>query len=300
MLRTAVRYALQHPWRYAAALGDPAALFDKLHDHVVQEWEYRTPVHRHQPDWQWERELHEWLGVPWPCAAQAEFYRLWPEAISYLSTKGIDAGPESFAGYNDGDAALTRAIWCLVRHLRPQRIVETGVAHGLTSRFILDGLERNGAGKLWSIDRPPFDPVLKQRIGIAVPERLRGSWHLASGSSRRCLPAILSQLDGIDVFVHDSLHTERNVRFEVDRAWAALRPGGALVVDDIDSNGGYDSFIRTVSNFRALVCEAEPTRPDERRFNRRGMFAILLKHTLRGPSPPPRRPIGLAPPRPPA
>jgi hypothetical protein len=33
------------------------------------------------------------------------------------------------------------------------------------------------------------------------------------------------------------LHSARNVRFELDRAWAALRPGGAMVVFDIDAKG---------------------------------------------------------------
>lgn len=72
-----------------------------------------------------------------------------------LEEKGIRVGPESFKGWNDGDAGLVRAIWCLTRHLRPSNLVETGVAHGLTSRLILEALERNEAGHLWSIDHPP-------------------------------------------------------------------------------------------------------------------------------------------------
>jgi hypothetical protein len=56
---------------------------------------------------------------------------------------------------------------------------------------------------------------------------------------------VLSHLGEIDLFVHDSLHSERNVRFELDRAWAALRPNGALVVDDIDANWGFRSFTQT-------------------------------------------------------
>jgi hypothetical protein len=56
------------------------------------------------------------------------------------------------------------------------------------------------------------------------------------GSSRRRLPKLLSELDQIDLFIHDSLHSERNVRFELDRAWTKLRPGGAIIVDDVDAN----------------------------------------------------------------
>jgi predicted O-methyltransferase YrrM len=91
------------------------------------------------------------------------------------------------------------------------------------------------------------------------------------------LPEVLSRLGTIDLFVHDSLHTERNVRFEADLAWSVLRPGGAMVIDDIDSNGGFQSFVEDHPRCHALVCEAEPVRPDMRRFNQKGLFAILLK-----------------------
>ncbi len=79
--------------------------------------------------------------------------------------KGIRAGPESFQWWNDGDAGLVRAIWCLMRHLRPKNVVETGVAHGVTSRFILEALKRNGDGHLWSIDLPPLDRFWRQIDG---------------------------------------------------------------------------------------------------------------------------------------
>jgi hypothetical protein len=70
----------------------------------------------------------------------------------------------------------------------------------------------------------------------------------ATGSSQQQfrLPILLAQLGQIDLFIHDSLHSERNVRFEVDRAWAVLRPGGAIVVDDIDVNRGFHSFTQSL------------------------------------------------------
>ncbi|MBV9572169.1 MAG: class I SAM-dependent methyltransferase [Alphaproteobacteria bacterium] len=278
MFASALGYAVRHPKRLAAALmTDPASLLDKLHDSIVQWWEYRDPVHWHRPDADWEDQLHAWLECPSDDCFQQEFVSVWSDALSYGRRHGIDVGPASFAGFNDGDAALGRALWCLVRRLRPEHVVETGVAHGFTSRFILEALARNGTGCLHSIDRPPLDPVLRERIGMAVPSQLRNRWELIAGSSRRRLPKLLSRLGSVGLFVHDSLHTERNVRFELDQVWPILRPGGVLVIDDIDSNAGYESFLSTISGYRALVCEAEPARPDERRFNRKGLFAIVLK-----------------------
>jgi hypothetical protein len=202
---------------------------------------------------------------------------LWPEVIKELNLKGIQAGPESFKGWNDGDAALVRAIWCLTRHLQPRNVVETGVAHGVTSRFILEALDGNGSGHLWSIDHPPLEPEWHEQIGLAVDGRFPDRWSYIRGSSRRRLPGLLTQLREIDLFVHDSLHSEHNVRFEVDRAWAALRPGGAIVIDDIDANRGFRSFTQSFSGHQPLICESEPLHPDLRRFNKKGLFGIILK-----------------------
>src|SRR5271167_3916253 len=74
-----------------------------------------------------------------PDEVTREFWALWPKVIEELEANGVRAGPESFKGWNDGDAGFVRAIWCLVRNLRPTKVIETGVAHGVTSRFILEG-----------------------------------------------------------------------------------------------------------------------------------------------------------------
>jgi hypothetical protein len=59
-------------------------------------------------------------------------------------------------------------------------------------------------------------------------------------------------------------------------AWQALRPGGAMVVDDIDNSWAFHDFSQTVDAV-ALVAEAEPVRPDARRFNEKGLFGVLMK-----------------------
>ena len=74
-----------------------------------------------------------------------------------------------------------------------------------------------------------------------------------------------------------SLHSERNVRFELDRAWSALRPNGALVVDDVDANWGFRFFTQIIPGHLSLICDAEPLHPDLRRFNKKGLFGIIVK-----------------------
>src|SRR5215468_1827986 len=45
-------------------------------------------------------------------------------------------------------------LYALVRHLRPAACLETGVYYGGNSAFMLAALDRNGAGRLVSIDLP--------------------------------------------------------------------------------------------------------------------------------------------------
>jgi hypothetical protein len=280
MLGLPARYFLSHPVRAIATIAaDPVEIWTILQQNYVAQHERPVPADLYQADVDWDRRMHQLLGVPWPCAAASEFAILWPEVIAELESKGIRVGPETLQGWNDGDAGLVRAIWCLTRHLRPHNVVETGVLHGVTSRFILEAIERNQAGHLWSIDLPPFEPVWRDEIGIAVGERFPSRWSYIRGTSKRRLPEVLSSLGQIDVFIHDSLHSEQNVRFEIDRAFAALRPGGAIVVDDIDANWGFRTFTQAFSGQQFMICEAEPLRPDLRRFNKKGLFGIILKES---------------------
>ena len=135
-------------------------------------------------------------------------------------------------------------------------------------------------------------PALVQRSAGAAPRVLFGSWEEVAEAlelrigvtRRRHLPGRqevtfvkfreggVHPLGQIDLFIHDSLHSERNVRFELDRAWAALRPNGALVVDDVDANWGFRSFTQTFSGHQSMICEAEPLHPDLRRFNEQGVI----------------------------
>jgi len=273
-----VQSYLRRPMLTLAAIAtDPIESWMWFVEQYAVHREGHAPAHLYQAQDDWERHLHRLTGFSLPAEAASEFWSLWSNVMGELNAKGIRPGPESFKTWNDGDAAFVRAIWYLTRYLRPQRVVETGVAHGVTSRFILEALKKNGCGRLWSIDRPPMEPEWQNQIGMAVGSELRDRWTYIRGSSRRRLPPLLSRLGEIDLFIHDSLHSERNVRFEIDHAWMALRPGGAVVVDDIDANRGFQSFCGSLSGHHFLVCEAEPIRPDLRRFNEKGLFGIVLK-----------------------
>jgi len=187
-------------------------------------------------DRDWDRHLHEALGQPWPCDQTARFMTIWKELSLSLEGHPLGSG-------HDADMALARALWCLVRHLKFTRVVETGVARGIGTRFILEALEANGDGHLWSIDLPPVLSGWHTSSTAAIPQRLKSRWTFLRGSSRRRLPALLRTVSDIDMFVHDSAHTESNMRFEFASAWPALRPSGILVSDDVNANRSFADFV---------------------------------------------------------
>ena len=208
--------------------------------------------------------LHELLGAPWPCPLHDEFDRVIADTESHFKEQvrtaegqqdEITVQAARLADRFDADSSLARAAWCTVQHRGAATVVETGVARGITSRAILSGLERNGRGHLWSIDLPHADTTRFGQLGSAVPGRLRHRWTLLLGPSRRLLPQLLADLGQIDVFVHDSLHTGRNVRFECERAWRVLSSGGVILSDDVSLSLGFYSFLHSVEAADAAVGE---------------------------------------------
>lgn len=169
--------------------------------------------------------------------------------------------PESYRGhFFDGGETLTRLLWAVVRHRQPQRVVETGVARGVSSAFVLKALELNGSGHLWSIDLPPLTASAQVEVGSAVPRDVRHRWTLILGASRRHLPPLLEELDTVDVFIHDGLHTPETMTLEFHQVWPYLQAsnaGGVLVADDASANQAFVNFARRVGHTSLLVGEED-------------------------------------------
>ncbi len=119
------------------------------------------------------------------------------------------------------------AWYALARLKRPELIIETGVHDGLGSLVLLRALERNLAegspGRLMSFDINPT-------AGWLVGEH--PLWELRVESSRTGLPAVLADSPQVGLFIHDSLHTYENERFEFETVASHLAPTGLLVTDN--------------------------------------------------------------------
>jgi len=144
-----------------------------------------------------------------------------------------------FSMIYNGSPALARLCYTVVRALRPQVLVETGVCYGVTSAFILGALEENESGMLYSIDLPPLAKDANRYQGCAVPKHLRKRWRLTRGPSSRLLAKIVREVGPIDFFLHDSLHTYRNMSREFDVVTRNLSLPGVIVSDDVSWNAAF-------------------------------------------------------------
>jgi hypothetical protein len=150
----------------------------------------------------------------------------------------------------NADTTLARCCYLLCRLVSPEVVLETGVAYGTTSAFLLRALQLNGRGALHSVDFvDTTQPGLRHSgrsqasewgwrgaVGSLVPEELRAAWDLSFGASRRLLPGLLKRLRRVDLFIHDSAHTYWNMRREFEAVWPYLPPGGMLISDDVQDN----------------------------------------------------------------
>ncbi len=157
----------------------------------------------------------------------------------------------SLGGCNYGQVVAPELLYVIVRKLCPAIFVETGVAAGVSSAYILKAMQDNNYGHLYSIDYPNHALIEAQTVpivGFAVPDYLRDRWTLLKGKSSDLLPQLLDSLGIIDIFMHDSEHSHNNMLFEYETAWMKLREGGLILSHDINDNKAFPIFASQVKH----------------------------------------------------
>jgi hypothetical protein len=144
----------------------------------------------------------------------------------------------------DNQAGLFLYALCVIT--KPSVVVETGVAYGLSSSYILSALEKNKKGKLYSLDFTFRPWESKEMIGSIIPGKLRNRWELIFKRSSTGLHPLLDSLETVDIFIHDSQHTFRNMLFEFNTAWPFIKKDGFLLSDDILRNNAFHHFCSQV------------------------------------------------------
>lgn len=148
-------------------------------------------------------------------------------------------------------------LYFLARKIKPKVVVETGVASGESTGFLLQALMDNNKGKLYSIDLPfqwytygknkelHLDSLPPGMLpGYIVPKILKKRWKFIFGDTYKELPKLLEALDKIDIFFHDSEHTDKTMTFEYNTSWPHITKNGLLLSDDVDFTRALDNFAK--------------------------------------------------------
>ena len=158
--------------------------------------------------------------------------RLWPEWCDLQTEAGL-------------------MLYSLVRATQPRVVVETGVAMGYSTCVLLSALNRNGAGNLYSTDVTPD-------VGFILSDTERARWNfwlLDRGRPKVSLKSRLAELDRIDLFLHDSMHTYEWQTFECRLALTKMSSTAVLACDDADDSYGYIDFCHEIGAPPVLLCE---------------------------------------------
>ena len=146
--------------------------------------------------------------------------------------------------YNKDWISILESVYAIIRLLKPDLVVETGVGEiGMSSTYILTALEDNNKGHLYSIDPDKFYLLYGYHIGSGIPENLRKRHTIIKDISQTALEPLLRKIGQIDVFLHDGDHRFRTKLFEYETAYKYLKNGGVIMSDDT-WDSAFDLFVR--------------------------------------------------------
>lgn len=161
-----------------------------------------------------------------------------PESLLAEATARAAAAETSMGGAGHLDL-----IYAATRLSGARRAVETGVAYGWSTTAILAGFA-DPTAHLYSVDMPYPRRGNEPWVGVVVPPELRSSWTLIRRPDRRGLDHAIALAGGaVDLVHYDSDKSYQGRMYGYRRMYAALRPGGVFLSDDIQDDFGFRDFV---------------------------------------------------------
>lgn len=178
--------------------------------------------------------------------------RLCSNLPSRLTGRGRLLAQAKLDGTGRGRALF---LYAAVRLVRPNVVVETGCFTGWDSAMLLQALHNNGHGHLYTIDLPAQERRFSQigpysslpsgmPIGFLIPPAFKDRWTLTVGDVREELEPLLTRLEQVDLFYHDSDHSYGHMMWELATVWPRLGPGALAVADDISWSTAFWDFAK--------------------------------------------------------
>lgn len=161
---------------------------------------------------------------------------------------------------NIGGGAAYSLLYFLTRYLKPENVIETGVAAGFSSNSILTALHKNGKGKLYSSDFPYFRIKNPEKyIGIVVEKKLKKNWELFIEGDSNNLRRICKKLKKIDIFSYDSDKTYHGVKSAFEKISNLLTQDTVIILDDIQDHSFFYDYLKqkNILNWRVFQFEGK-------------------------------------------
>jgi predicted O-methyltransferase YrrM len=158
---------------------------------------------------------------------------------------------EFYPKFYDTNPKTLSLLEHLISKLKPQIIVETGIANGSSTRKILGALAQRGTpgARLYSCD-------VDERVATTeLKENERFEFiHI---NSRADFSNLVNRLDKIDLFYHDSDHSYNHQMFEYLTVWDKLSKGGVLMSDDINWSYAFLDFCKIVGRVPWVLSDTQ-------------------------------------------
>lgn len=148
--------------------------------------------------------------------------------------------------YDLGDNLLF-ALYLIISNKNEVHILESGVAAGKSTSFILSLQNEFGSGTLQSID-------ITSKVGDLIPNYLKNDFnlHVLPQVNRRMkFREIVKELGMIDVFIHDSDHSVEYQLYEIETILKFNPTIKWLLIDDI--NVETVDFLRKYDKLKSLL-----------------------------------------------
>jgi len=148
----------------------------------------------------------------------------------------------------------------LIKKYKSKKILEVGMAYGMSSLFITDAIPRDG--RLISID--PFQDTQWKNRGVDLLKRVKmdAKHKLIKKKSYEALPELLEEGEKYDFIFIDGWHTFDYTLLDFFYSDLLLKKGGVIVVDDV-LHRGVAKFIRYIlsnyTHYKMIKMEKMPS-----------------------------------------
>ena len=140
-----------------------------------------------------------------------------------------------------GGMAHLNLIYNLNKYLKPNKILETGVAFGWSTLVFI--LSKSKIASLISIDLSYPTASSENFVAMAVPNNLKKKYKLLRGIDNNFLKLFKYKKIYFDLIHYDSDKSYIGRKKNYELIWKILKKNGCFISDDISDNSAFYEFV---------------------------------------------------------